>query len=222
MTKTRLLPCVLLLLLGCGGGEPADPTPKPSQPASAEPAANEEAATLLDVLHATDYLALRYVGSNGGNSMDNGYWAKPVVWEGRRFTATEQQEIEDRPGKVQHRKITCRGEVSADGTAISELVLDVETLGPAEGRRHHETLTWKGIPVAPLYATPSKNWSKSPFAEYELSIPPDQVAAHVSGWQSTNEWPDAETAVSDQATLCELFLPSEAASFSMSVSFRKE
>jgi len=223
MIAMVLCTCLALLTAGCGGGGES-PTGPATSPSSQEPATSTgtQTATLNDVLKLTNDLYLVYTANNGPNTVDYSFMCGGVTWEGRSFSADHRGQVEERLNVYAQQHLKIDGTVAEDGKSIETMTVDVETLGPSEGRRYTEQFTWKNIPVDSLYATPSRNWQEEPRVSYKVNVGRAEAETHVQDWTSSYE--DSVTPASplDQAGRVDLLMPAENATLDIKVSFSRK
>ncbi|MFQ5747898.1 MAG: hypothetical protein ACE5H3_00395 [Planctomycetota bacterium] len=216
---------ILAAILGCGDGTDSSPE-GPSGNTKAQSPAGEEAAderaTLLDVLHLTNYATISYEGALNGNSMGNTYWTGALKWDGLSFSADESYVVDKGMSVEQNRRIQVRGRIAGDFASLKEVHIEVTSVAKSSGAETKDQFTFRDVPVNEIYATPGKDWRSRPVLEYTMTCKRGEIPDHLEGWRIDSKDSKQVTTISDQKELLLVYVPGDKATLEISVFFRKE
>jgi len=218
-----LCSCLAMTMLGCDSSNDKPATGASSSTGqTVAPQAADQPASLLDVLHLTDYAYFVYTGTNYGNAVDFGFICEGITWDGCNFSADHEGPYEPRVGLTYQRHIKLEGRVSEDGKLIETMTASIETRPQSGSRVDTEQFTWKNVPVGSSYEKPGSGWRDNPYMTYKVTVPRAEVATHVQGWASTYQDGDSEPSLMDQEARIHLVLPAEDAALTVSISFSRK
>lgn len=228
LTLGMILGCLAVASAGCGDG--AEPTGPPEVPADTpgeeapEVHADDPVAEVanLDVLHLCGKLSIEYATRQYGNEAGQLYWASGLVWNDRSFSVDDSYLMDAETPIEEARTVKVEGTISADHKTIERMAYTLTSKKAQGGREYTEQCTWTNVPLSWEYDPPRKDWKENPRSQYEATLKPDEIAAHVQGWQTQTDYADGEGFSSDQEELLQAFGPGSEGTFTIEVTFSKE